>query len=207
MPILRCLTLLLCAEWLLLFRAWISLRYLILFMAFTLVRARFLNIIPHWDIHVFLYLATFPVFLYHLRMLGRSARYREAYSTPDTGIPRLITIARTDNAAYALEISLIAAFMMYMDAYGAMVFPHDFDMLNPDWQRWLSQPGHADMFALAYAGVGIFGLGIWKQLDAGIPLWKSKTTPRTEFVRDIRRKLPKLPHVKELADELRQFYE
>jgi hypothetical protein len=140
-------------------------------------------------------------------MLGRSARYREAYGTPETGVPRLITVARTDKAAYVLEIAIIAAFMIYMDTYGVMVYPHDFDTLDPDWQRWFSQPGHADMFALSYVAAGIFGLAIWKQLDAGISLSKAGATPRTEFVREIRRKLPKLPHVKELADELRQFYE
>ena len=139
----RCLSLLLCAEWLLLFRTWISLRYLIVFLAAAVLRARLLNFIPHWDIHEFLYLATFPALLYHLRMLGRSARYREAYGTPDTGIPWLIIVARTEKAAYALEVAIIGAFMLYMDAYGVMVYPHDFGALDPDWQRWLSQRSHA----------------------------------------------------------------
>jgi hypothetical protein len=208
MLLFRCLVLLLCAEWLLLFRVWMSLKYLILFLVFTLIRARFLNVIPHWDNHVFLYLATFPALLYHFQRLGRAARYREAYGTPETGVPWLATIGRTDKAACALELVIVLAFIMYMDAYGVMVYPHGFDTLDPDWQHWFSQPGHAEAFALFYASAGMIALGIWRQLDAGILLWKSKTTPRTQFVREIRRRSsPKLANVKELSEELQQFYE
>jgi hypothetical protein len=209
MLILRGLALLLCAEWLLLFRAWSSLKFLIVFLAVAVLRARILNFIPHWDIHAFLYFATFPALFYHFRMLGRAARYREAYGTPETGIPWLAVLTRTDKMAYALEIVIVVAFLMYMDAYGVMVYPSEFGALDPSWQDWLREPGHAEIFAFAYGATGMFGLVFWKQLHSGLPLW-----PRTEHsaddyqdVRDIRRPSPALPSAKELADELGQFYE
>jgi hypothetical protein len=211
MLILRFLALLLCAEWLLLFRGWSSLKYLIVFMAAAVLRARILNFIPHWDTHAFLYLATFPALLYHLPMLGRTARYREAYGTPDTGIPWLVIVARTEKAAYVLEIVIITAFIAYMDAYGAMIFPSEFGTLNPAWQDWLSEPGHAERFAFAYATTGMFGLVFWIQLHCGLPLGKPKTDAGAvayQDVRDIRRRTPpKLANVKELSEELQQFYE
>ena len=43
------LALLMCAEWLLIFRVWISFRYLLLFVIFCMFRARILAFIPHWD--------------------------------------------------------------------------------------------------------------------------------------------------------------
>ena len=210
MLILRCLALLLCAEWLLLFRARSSLRYLIVFLGAAVIRARLLNLIPHWDIHEFLYLATFPALLYHLRMLGRAARYREAYGTPETGIPWLVIVARTEKAAYVLEIAIVVAFLMYMDAYGVMVYPSEFGTLDPAWQAWLREPGQAEMFAFAYGATGMFGLVFWKQLHSGLPLWKPRADTSADAhhdVRDIKRPSPKLPSAKELADDLRQFYE
>ena len=200
----RSFALLLCAEWLLLFRAWMSLKYLFLFMVVTVLRARLLNFIPHWDNLYFLYFVTLPAFLYHLRQIRRSARYREAYGTPEVGVSWLVIVARTDKAAHLLEGTIIGAFIAYMALYGIMVYPHGFGDLNPAWQSWLSEPLHAEMFALAYAMTGMFGLALWKQLDSGVPLWKSRTASGADSYQDVqeaRRTPHKLPSVKELADE------
>ena len=75
----RLLTLLMCAEWLLIFRVWISFRYLLLFVAVCFLRGRLLAFIPHWDTYYFVFLFATLGMLYHLRSVwrGRSARYRD----------------------------------------------------------------------------------------------------------------------------------
>ena len=83
------LALLMCAEWLLIFRIWVSFRFLLLFVAVCFLRARILALIPHWDSYYLIFpLATLGM-LYNLRSVlrGRSARYRDFYTTPDAGAP------------------------------------------------------------------------------------------------------------------------
>ena len=49
----------------------------------------------------------------------------------------------------------------------------------------------------------------WNVIASGAPFWKPKAAPSTEgypTVREARRTPPRLPSVKELADEHRQLY-
>jgi hypothetical protein len=92
---------------------------------------------------------------------------------------------------------------------GVLVYPPEFGALPPAWQAWLSQPGHAGLFSMAYAIGAMVGLSFWNVIASGAPFWKPKAAPSTDnypTVREARRTPPRLPTVKELADEHRQLY-
>ena len=63
--------------------------------------------------------------LYHLRCTWnrRSARNREFYNMPDTGVPWLVLVAQTPKAAQFLESLIMMAFVVYMVRYGNLVYP------------------------------------------------------------------------------------
>ena len=86
MQFFRFLAVLMCAEWLLIFHVWVSFRYLLVFAVFCYLRGHILAFIPHWDTYYFVFLLAALGVLYHLRSMwrGRSARYRDFYTTPDS---------------------------------------------------------------------------------------------------------------------------
>jgi hypothetical protein len=105
MQFFRFLATLMCAEWLLIFHVWISFRYLLVFAIFAYFRGQLLAFIPHWDTYYFVFLFAVLGVLYHLHAVwrGRSARYRDFYTTPDAGVPWLIMVAQTPKATQLLE--------------------------------------------------------------------------------------------------------
>jgi hypothetical protein len=211
MQFIRFLSLLMCAEWLLIFRIWPAFRWLVLFVAFSFFRARFLDFIPHWDSSYIIFPVAAVAMLYHLRCIWnrRSARNREIYNMPDTGVSWLVLIAQTPKAAQFLESLIMMAFLVYMVRYGNLVYPPGFGALPPAWKAWLSRPGHAELFSVVYALGAMVGLSFWNVIASGAPLWKPKAAPSIEAyptVREARRTPPRLPSVKELADEHRQLY-
>jgi hypothetical protein len=211
MQFIRFLSLLLCAEWLLIFRIWASFRWLVLFVAFTFIRARILGFIPHWDSSYIIFPVAAVAMLYHLRCTWnrRSARNREIYNAPDTGVPWLLIFTPTRNAAQFLESVIMVGFVVYMVRYGNLVFPPEFGALPPAWQAWLTRPGHAGLFSMLYAISAMIGLAFWNVIASGAPLWKPRAAPSPDtypHVREERRRPPRLPSVKELADEHQQLY-
>ena len=205
------LPLLLCAEWLLIFRIWVSFRYLLLFILFGALRLRLLAFIPHWENHYTVLPLALIATLYNLRCVfnGSSARNREISTTPDTGVPWLVIVAKTKKAAQFLEFVIMGAFLYYMMQYGTLVYPAEFGALPPAWQAWLADGIHAELFIFAYFGLSMCGLAFWSLLEAGVPLWKPKTPTSADayqHVQEVSHATPRLPSVKELADELRQFY-
>jgi hypothetical protein len=149
--------------------------------------------------------------LYHLRSAWhrRSARYRDFYNTPESGVPWLVMVAQTPKAAQLLEYVIMMAFLFYMKSYGHLVYPREFGALPPAWQAWLADPANAELFSAAYAISAMFGLSFWNLIASGVPLWKPKTSNAEAYpyVREERHASPRLPSVKELADELKQLYE
>ena len=160
------------------------------------------------SIFVFLF-ATLGV-LYHLRSVwrGRSARYRDFYTTPVAGVPWLIMVAQTPKATQLLEYVLMMAFLIYIMSYGHLIYPREFLALPPAWQAWLSAPGNAELFSAAYAISAMFGLSLWNLIASGVPFRKPRTANADTYpyVREASHSSPRLPSVKELADEHRQFY-
>jgi hypothetical protein len=210
MQFFRFLAVLMCAEWLLIFHVWISFRYLLVFAIFGYFRGHILAFIPHWDTYYFVFLFATLGVLYHLRAVwrGRSARYRDFYTTPDAGVPWLIMVAQTPKATQLLEYVIMMAFLIYMMSYGHLIYPREFRALPPAWQGWLADPGNAELFSAAYAISAMFGLSLWNLIASGVPLWKSRTANAEAYpyVREASHSSPRLPTVKELADEHRQFY-
>jgi hypothetical protein len=210
MQFFRFLAVLMCAEWLLIFHVWISFRYLLVFAIFGYFRGHILAFIPHWDTYYFVFLFATLGVLYHLRSVwrGRSARYRDFYTTPDAGVPWLVMVAQTPKATQLLEYVIMMAFLIYMMSYGHLIYPREFRELPPTWQGWLADPGNAELFSAAYAISAMFGLSLWNLIASGVPLWKSRTANAETYpyVREASHSSPRLPSVKELADEHRQFY-
>ena len=62
---------------------------------------------------------------------GRSARYRDFYNMPDSGVPWLIMVAKTPKATQLLEYVLMMAFLCYMMSDGHLVYPREFGALPP----------------------------------------------------------------------------
>ena len=209
MQLFRFLALVMCAEWLLIFRVWASFRFLLLFVAVCFFRARILRFIPHWDTYYFVFLFSTLGMLYHLRSAwrGRSGRYRDFYHTSDSGVPWLVIVAQTPKAAQFLEFVIMTAFLYYMKDYGHLVYPQEFGALPPAWQAWLSDPAHAGLFFAAYVMSAMFGLSLWNLSTSGVPLWKPKTSNAEPYphVREASHTPPRLPSVKELADDLQQL--
>jgi len=209
MQFFRFLAVLMCAEWLLIFHVWISFRYLLVFAVFGYFRGQILAFIPHWDTYYFVFLLATLGVLYHLRSVwrGRSARYRDFYTTPDSGVPWLVMVAQTPKATQLLEYVIMMAFLIYMMSYGHLIYPREFRALPPAWQAWLSAPGNAELFSAAYAISAMFGLSLWNLIASGVPLWKSRAANAEDYpyVREASHSSPRLPSVKELADELQQF--
>jgi hypothetical protein len=107
-----------------------------------------------------------------------------------------------------LEYVLMMAFLIYMMSYGHLVYPREFRTLPPDWQAWLSLPGNAELFSAAYVIITMVGLSLWNAIASGVPFRKPRTANAENYpyVREASHSAPRLPTVKELADEHRELY-
>jgi hypothetical protein len=149
--------------------------------------------------------------LYHLRPArrGRTSHNQQTYDTPETGVPWLVIIAQNPRRALALEFAIITAFIFYMANYGNIVYPRGFAALSPAWQAWLSSLSHAKAFAAITAMWMLFAYSLWNLAVSGRPLWRPSTAPRSDtypHVREENHSPPRLPSVKDLSDDLSNFY-
>ena len=113
----RIIALLGCAEWLLIFRTWVSFRYLLLYAGFAALRLLYLmKFLPHWDSNYILIMACFPALLWHLRSLWRAStsQNQQTYDTPETGVPWLVIVTRNRQFAFGLECAIITGFIVFM---------------------------------------------------------------------------------------------
>lgn len=208
----RIIALLGCAEWLLIFRTWVSFRYLFLYGGFAVLRLLyFLNFFPHWDNNYILLPICLLAILYHLRGAWRAStsHNQQTYGTPETGVPWLVIIAQNPKRALALEFAIITIFIFFLFNYGNIVYPRGFAALPQALQAWLSQLSNASLFAGINAISMLFAFSLWNLATSGKPLWRTKTDPSADSYRHVREQShspPRLPSVKELADEYKQLY-
>jgi hypothetical protein len=211
MRLIRVIALLGCAEWLLIFRTWVSFRYLLLYAGFAALRLYVLSFFPHIDNNYILFPIALLAILYHLRSLwrARTSHNQQTYGTPETGVPWLVIVAQNPKRAFALECAIIAAFIYYLANYGNMVYPREFGALPQAWQAWLSQPFNASLFGGINALWMLFAYSLWNLAVSGKPLWHSSTASSSgtyQYVREENHSAPKLPSVKDLSDDLGNFY-
>jgi hypothetical protein len=93
-------------------------------------------------------------------------------------------------------------------SYGHLIYPREFRALPPAWQAWLSAPGNAELFSAAYVISAMFGLSLWNLAASGVSFRKSSNANAETYpyVREASHASPRLPTVKELADEHRELY-
>ena len=93
-----------CAEWLIIFKAWLAPSVLFMLVMVAGLRLYAMSFIPHWmGAEAVIGVAGMALFI-HLRYIGRSAKFREFYKTPDTGVPWLVLGTQTPKGAMFLEI-------------------------------------------------------------------------------------------------------
>jgi hypothetical protein len=212
MRLLRFIALLGCAEWLLIFRTWVSFRYLFLYAGFATLRLLYFpNLFPHWDNGYILLPISLLAIVYHLRTAwrGHTSHNQQTYNTPETGVPWLVIVAQNPKRAFALECAIVTAFVFYMANYGNIVYPREFGALPQAWQAWLSQLSNATLIAGINALWMLFAYPLWNLAVSGKPLWRSSTAARADtyqYVREANHSPPRLPSVKNLSDDLTSFY-
>ena len=199
-----------CGEWALIFRTWVSFRYLILYAGAAFLRLFYLpHFFPHWDTYYFLLPVAVLAAVYHLRSLWRAntSHNQQTYDTPETGVPWLVLIARNPKRAVCLEIAIIFLSIYYLIDSGNLIRPPGFGTLPPGLQEWLETGSHAGIFAFLFALATPFAYMTWHQAVSGVPFWperKPKVRPSStnRHVRVQNHALPELPNVKELSDNL-----
>ena len=213
MQLLGIVLLLGCAEWALIFRTWVSFRYLLLYAGIGFLRLYYLfTYFPHWDAHYFIFPACILAVLQHLRSLWRAStsHNQQTYNTPETGVPWLAIIAQNRKRAQFLEYVIMMAFVWYMANYGRIVYPPKFLTLSPAWRSWFINPSNASTFTLLLAVATVFTYGLWNVAVSGVPFFRPREAPTGEspyrHVREESHRSPRLPSVKELSDDIGDFY-
>jgi hypothetical protein len=192
---LRFIIALFCAEWLLIFRAWLSPSILFLLLLTAGFRLFALSVTPRWmGAYVVFYIA-FISLLMHLRALlsGRGRRNRAIYETPETGVPWLVLVARNPKAALVLEIGISLAVVWIYFPYTPLRIPPE-PWANPDAIATLS------------AFLGVCGLTLWNAVHNRVPKVDIIQPHGLSFklVRQQSHRRPRLPSVKELADQFQR---
>ena len=214
MRALSILLLLGCGEWALIFRAWVSFRYLILYAGAAYLRLfYFLHYLPHWDTNYILFPVSVLALLYHIRLLfrGGTSHNQQTYDTPETGVPWLVIVARSPKRALLLELSIIALAAWYMARYGNLVYPPGFRHLPEGLQAWLAAEHGALVFVFQWTYGTILIYMLWHQAVSGVPFWpegkpRIRMNSASRYVRVQDRPLPQLPGAKELSDDLGEFH-
>ena len=197
----RIIALLGCAEWLLIFRTWVSFRYLLLYAGFAALRLLYLmKFLPHWDSNYILIMACFPALLWHLRSLWRAStsQNQQTYDTPETGVPWLVIVTRNRQFAFGLECAIITGFIVFMASYGRLILP-------PAWQS-LSAAAAVTWINAFWM---LFAYSLWNLAISGKPLWPTRAVPATDpyqYVREQNHSSPPLPSARDLSDDLGNFY-
>jgi hypothetical protein len=211
MQLIGILMLLGCAEWALIFRTWVSFRYLLLYAGIAGLRLYYLfTYFPHWDSHYFIFPVCLLAVLQHLRSLwrGSTSHNQQTYKTPETGVPWLAVIAQNRRRAELLEHLIMGAFIWYMANYGRIVYAPGFLTLSPAWRAWFMS--NAWTFAIL-CGLGmLFSYSLWNVAVSGVPFFRPRQADTGEspyrHVREESHRSPRLPSVKELSDDIGDFY-
>jgi hypothetical protein len=195
----RFLLMLLCAEWLLLFRTWVAPSVLFPMVLAVAIRAGIYMNIPHFLGAGILIYALGAAMVWHLRSLfsRRSSRNREIYQTPDTGVPWLVIVAQKPKLALALELGIVAAFIFFLHETPLNVPPTT--NIRPEVQAWMYQ--NALTIANMYAVLSFGGLFLWNlvhftqkapsrdEMRQGIKFnsvrQQSHSTPRLQSIKDM----------------------
>jgi hypothetical protein len=202
-----------CAEWALIFRTWVSFRYLFLYAGVAALRLYyFFHFFPHWDANYVLLPVSLLAVLYHLRTAwrGGTSHNQQTYNTPETGVPWLAVIAQNRKRAQFLEYLIMTAFVWYLASYGRIVYPPGFLTLSPAWRTWFISPNHAWNFAILSALGALFSYSLWNLAVSGVPFLRPREPASSEspyrHVREESHRSPRLPSVKELSDDIGDFY-
>ena len=192
---LRFIIALFCAEWLLIFRAWLSPSILFLLLLTAGGRLLALSATPRWmGAYVVFYIA-FIALLMHLRALlsGRGRRNRAIYETPETGVPWLVLVAQNPKAALVLEIGISLAVVWYYFPYTPLRLPPE------PWEN-------PEAIATLSAYLGVCGLTLWNAVHNRVPKVDIIQHHGLSFklVRQQSHRRPRLPSVKELADQFQR---
>jgi hypothetical protein len=182
-----------CAEWLLIFRAWLSPSILFLLVITAGFRMYALSVTPRWmGAYVVFSIAAISL-LMHLRGLLRNRRNRDIYEIPDTGVPWLVLVAQHPKAAFALEtvISLCIVWS-YFPATPLRIPPGTWE--NPE------------LIAGVSALLGVAGLTLWNAVHSRVP--KVNVLQREGLtynpVRQQSHRGPRLLSVQELAEQFQK---
>ena len=202
-----------CAEWVLIFRTWVSFRYLLLYAGVAVLRFYyFFRFFPHWDGNYILFPVALLAVLYHLRTAWRSStsHNQQTYNTPETGVPWLVIIAQNRKRAQFLEYLIMTAFVWYLAYYSRITYPPGFLTLSPAWRAWFMTGTNAWTFAFLCALGTLFAYSLWNLAVSGVPFLRPRQAATGEspyrHVRAESHRSPRLPNVKELSDDIGDFY-
>ena len=126
-------------------------------------------------------------------------------------MPWLVIIAQNRKRAQFLEYVIMMAFVWYMANYGRIVYGPKFLALSPAWRAWFIDPSNAETFALLLGIATPFAYGLWNLAVSGVPFFRPReaATGRASPYRHVREeshRSPRLPGVKELSDNIGDFY-
>jgi hypothetical protein len=201
---LQFLLMLLCGEWLILFRTWVAPVVLFQMVLATAIRGGIYFAIPHFmGAGIMIYVLA-AALVWHLRsMIFRGGgRFRLVYDTPDTGVPWLVIVTKNPKLALALELSVVAAFIFFLHETPVNV---PVSNIRPEVQAWMYQ--NARMMANVYAAMGFGGLFLWNLVH-----FTQKAPSRDEMrqglkfnsVRQQSHGTPRLQSIKDMVNEYQE---
>jgi hypothetical protein len=165
------------------------------------------------DAHYFIFPVCLLAVMQHLRSIWRAttSHNQQTYKTPETGVPWLVIIAQNKQRALFLEYLIMTLFVWYMANYGRIVYGPKFLTLSPDWRTWFINPSNAETFALLLGIATPFAYGLWNVAVSGVPFFRPREAATGgaspyRHVREESRRSPRLPSVKELSDNIGDFY-
>jgi len=172
-----------CAEWLIIFKAWVAPSVLFMLVALAGLRLYLMSFIPHWmGAEAVIGVAGMALFI-HLRHMGRNASFRDFYKTPAVGVPWLILGTKTQKSAMFLEIVIAMCVVWFY-------FPKT-PFRHPYWEN-------AETIGATVALVSVFGLTLWNAVLNRKP---REVQQQYKAVHAHSHKV-RLPSVKQMMEEL-----
>ena len=110
----RALAALLAAEWILIFKTWLPPRTLFLLFCMAVLRFFLYTALPNFMGGSMVFFVAVPFLIWHLKAAfrGETKNNLDTFQTPDTGIPRLVVIARNLKLAEFLELGIVVAYLL-----------------------------------------------------------------------------------------------